>query len=237
MNAHALQAAYGALLQLVVRNVHVYSCFAAVDAQNPFFEPLLFMLTSESPHCYGEKKRLRACRSHTHTHAHIHVLLFWEHNFFRTSFMCVLHDATAILIIIDCQFQAFQRFSSSKLVLKTVESCFAALNYYQNGSIRYMFTCTYTQTNTYTQIHAYTQTHTYTQIHAYTQTHAYTQIHACTRRNPGRRMSLTETSTRMMYMYTMIYDRECVGKHHVCVYIYMYIYMYICVQTGILGGR
>jgi hypothetical protein len=35
--------------------------------------------------------------------------------------------------IIEGQFQAFQRFSSSKLVLKTVESCFVALNY-GNGS-------------------------------------------------------------------------------------------------------
>jgi hypothetical protein len=41
---------------------------------------------------------------------------------------------TAILIIIEGQFQLFQRFSSSKLVLKTVASCFAALNYYENGS-------------------------------------------------------------------------------------------------------
>jgi hypothetical protein len=31
---------------------------------------------------------------------------------------------TAILILIECQFQVFQRFPSSKLVLKTVESCF-----------------------------------------------------------------------------------------------------------------
>jgi hypothetical protein len=37
-------------------------------------------------------------------------------------------------MIIEGQFQAFQRFSSSKLVLKTVESCFAAPNYYENGS-------------------------------------------------------------------------------------------------------
>ncbi len=41
---------------------------------------------------------------------------------------------TAIPIIIEGRFQVFQRFSSSKLVLKTVESCFAALNYYGNGS-------------------------------------------------------------------------------------------------------
>jgi hypothetical protein len=42
---------------------------------------------------------------------------------------------TAIPIIIEGQFQVFQLFSSSKLVLKTVESCFVALNYYGNGSI------------------------------------------------------------------------------------------------------
>ncbi len=42
--------------------------------------------------------------------------------------------STAIPIIIEGQFQVFQRFASSKLVLKTVESCFVALNYYGNGS-------------------------------------------------------------------------------------------------------
>ncbi len=42
--------------------------------------------------------------------------------------------STAIPIIIEGSFQVFQRFSSSKLVLKTVESCFVALNYYGNGS-------------------------------------------------------------------------------------------------------
>ncbi len=40
---------------------------------------------------------------------------------------------TAILTITEGQFQVFQRFTSSKLVLQTVESCFAALKYYENG--------------------------------------------------------------------------------------------------------
>ncbi len=39
----------------------------------------------------------------------------------------------AILIIIEGQFQILQRFSSSKLILKSVKSRFAALNYYENG--------------------------------------------------------------------------------------------------------
>jgi hypothetical protein len=43
--------------------------------------------------------------------------------------------ATAILIIIEGQFQAFQRFSGSKLLLQTVGSHFAAFNYYENGSM------------------------------------------------------------------------------------------------------
>ncbi len=43
--------------------------------------------------------------------------------------------STAILIIIEGQLQDFQRFSSSKPVLKTVESCFMALIYYENGSM------------------------------------------------------------------------------------------------------
>ncbi len=58
----------------------------------------------------------------------------WERlwNLLRESSMGLVHSA--ILIIIERQLQDFQRFSSSKLVLKTIESRFAALNYYENGS-------------------------------------------------------------------------------------------------------
>ena len=52
----------------------------------------------------------------------------------------VLAIYTAIPIIFEGQFQVFQRFSSSKLVLKAVESCFVALNYCGNGNI-----CTFVQ--------------------------------------------------------------------------------------------
>ncbi len=41
---------------------------------------------------------------------------------------------TVIPIIFEGQFQVFQLFSSSKLVLKAVKSCFVALNYNGNGS-------------------------------------------------------------------------------------------------------
>jgi hypothetical protein len=47
-------------------------------------------------------------------------------------------SAAAPLIIIEGQFQVIQRFSSSKLALETVESGFAALNYYENGSSVYV---------------------------------------------------------------------------------------------------
>jgi hypothetical protein len=57
-------------------------------------------------------------------------------------FSCKLNNETrtAILIIIEGRFQVFQRFSSGKLVLNAVESCFAALNYYENGSKTYRST-------------------------------------------------------------------------------------------------
>jgi hypothetical protein len=64
-----------------------------------------------------------------------------------------MYVCTAIPIIIEGQFQVFQRFSKSKLVLKAVESCFVALNYYGNGS---MYVCKYVQENnvcTYARMH------------------------------------------------------------------------------------
>ncbi len=51
---------------------------------------------------------------------------------FSTLFLTISLKA-AIPILLAGQFQIFlKRFSSSKLVLKTVESGFAALNYYRN---------------------------------------------------------------------------------------------------------
>ncbi len=44
----------------------------------------------------------------------------------------MINEYTAI--IIEGQFQVFQRVFSSQVVLETVESCFVALNYYENGS-------------------------------------------------------------------------------------------------------
>jgi hypothetical protein len=40
---------------------------------------------------------------------------------------------TAFLMIFEGQFQVFQRFSSSRLVLKTVRSRFTAIKYYAIG--------------------------------------------------------------------------------------------------------
>jgi hypothetical protein len=84
-----------------------------------------------------------------HTHVYIHVYEFEYEQMFMEEVLrpLVIHthvyihvqgfecECTAILIIIEGQLQVFQRFSSSKLVLKAVESCFVALNYYENGSI------------------------------------------------------------------------------------------------------
>jgi hypothetical protein len=72
-------------------------------------------------------------RTHKHAHSRTHIR-FSSAN-------------TAILIIIEGQLQAFQRFPSSKLVLQTVGSRFVTLNYYENGS---KTTCTHAQARTLT---------------------------------------------------------------------------------------
>ncbi len=68
---------------------------------------------------------------------HVCITCMCESN---TEIMCIYvfwfagwSSVTAILIIIEGQVQVFQRFSSSKLVLKAVGSRFEALNYYENG--------------------------------------------------------------------------------------------------------
>jgi hypothetical protein len=66
--------------------------------------------------------------THKYIHTYIHTMCMYACNHISTSV------GTAILIIIEGRFQVFQRFPSSKLELKTVESCFVALNYYGNGS-------------------------------------------------------------------------------------------------------
>ncbi len=47
--------------------------------------------------------------------------------------MTILAVTTAILIIIEGRFQIFQMFPSSTLVLTTVKSRFANINYHENG--------------------------------------------------------------------------------------------------------
>jgi hypothetical protein len=45
-----------------------------------------------------------------------------------------LKTSAGVFKIIEGQFPDFQRFSSSKLVLKTVETPFPALNYFEDAS-------------------------------------------------------------------------------------------------------
>jgi hypothetical protein len=76
----------------------------------------------------------RACAYCFSSRKKISIYTFVQADFIVGEWMCFMcvFTCTAILIIIE--FQVFQRFSSSKLVLKIVESCFLALNYYENGS-------------------------------------------------------------------------------------------------------
>jgi hypothetical protein len=127
---------------------------------------------------------------HTHTYAYIHIQVADDARHPRRTHTHAqyIQTHTAIPIIIEGRFQAFQRFSSSKLVLKTVESCFMALNYYGNGStFTYLVdTCTYTyihmqvavEINSYgefthmhcAQINTYTHTYVYIYIYIYKHT-------------------------------------------------------------------
>ena len=126
-------------------------------------------------HAYIHTYNVYDCVISASMQKHVHV----KHIFTQTdthikptrtrTYACTsrLYADTAILRIIGGRFQVFQRFPSSKLVLKTVESCFVALNYHGNGSIYvYSRTCilTYTQ-HVYT--HTYSCTYTFTCIHTY----------------------------------------------------------------------
>ncbi len=75
--------------------------------------------------------------------AHMSLCMYmcvYAYDIFQTLLLFVVKipsssEHTAIPMIIEGELQDFQRFSSSKLVLKTVESCFVALNYYGNDSM------------------------------------------------------------------------------------------------------
>jgi hypothetical protein len=86
-----------------------------------------------------------------------------EHYSYAYSYTYTIADL-AVLIIIDRQFQAFQRFFSSKLVLKTVESRSDTLSYYEDGSIAHLFTYSIIYTYIYKNMHIYTYIHTYRYI-------------------------------------------------------------------------
>ncbi len=108
--------------------------------------------------------------THVHTYQFTRVVASVTHNIVNC--MCTHVPAqlrhpyihmithTAMPIIIEGRFQVFQQFSSSKLVLKTVESCFVALNYYGNGStFVYECVCTHIHACIGTQAHVEIQSH------------------------------------------------------------------------------
>jgi hypothetical protein len=66
--------------------------------------------------------------------AYVRVCLCLCVSTFESRSSMAYYFTTAILIIFEGRFQVFQRFCSSKLVPKTVESRFVALNYYENVS-------------------------------------------------------------------------------------------------------
>jgi hypothetical protein len=123
-------------------------------------------------------------------------------------------QSSAIPIIIEGQFQVFQRFSSSKLVLKTVESCFAALNYHGNGST---LACLVFHRHFQVFTHTHTYQHTYICIlHGCIHTivdekHAYTHMHACIH----------------TYIHTYAYCRATSIRRQTCIHTYIHTYIWV----------
>jgi hypothetical protein len=121
-------------------------------------------------------------------HTYMYIVFTQKHS----QIQFTSRQLTAILIIFEGQFQVFQRFSSSKLVLKTVKNCFVALKCYENGSIKYpcmqtlkfTHTCRCTHTNSVhkiyiiyvrTSIFPYRRTHSshYNMLYVHTYTHVF----------------------------------------------------------------
>jgi hypothetical protein len=126
-------------------------------------------------------------------------------------YVCMLGSkhvvCTAIPIIIEGRFQVFQRFSSSKLVLKTVESCFVALNYYGNGSMwRHVCVCLcvcFACKSIYACILICIHTHTHACIHTYKQTTASIPL-------PQGKFTPIHTHT---YIHTYIHTTASILRH------------------------
>ncbi len=77
-----------------------------------------------------------ACMACMHVCAYFETLTSWTNTHLKPQVpRQYVSTNTAILIMIEDQFQIFRRFSSSKVVLKAVASCFVTLNYHENGSL------------------------------------------------------------------------------------------------------
>ncbi len=132
---------------------------------------------------------------YTYIHMYAGYLNAWLHTILENGMYPRCRHSlsfTAILIIFEGQFQAFQRFPSTKLVLKTVESRFAALNYYENGS-------TWTKRQRHViLIRTYIHTYIHTWLHTYVHTSMHT-IPKCVLENTVLYMGTN------MYIHTWVY--------------------------------
>jgi hypothetical protein len=141
-----------------------------------------------------------------------------------------------------CQFQVFQQSSSSKLVLKTVESRFAASNI--TGSAVSIFYTVHHQT-WYVPCPNSIRTHTHTCIYllhrsspsavctmgrtlyVHTRTHVsiFYTVHHQARYVPWYEL-YTYTRTHVSIFYTIDCQVLCVPYYELYIYVYIYIYIY-----------
>jgi hypothetical protein len=151
----------------------------------------------------------------TRTHAHTHILCTSAH--------------------MTCHFHMFQRSFCSNLVLKTVKSHFADLNYYENGST-YVYGYGITQTAT---------TYTYISHWSYICTHAHTQILLQTRYTKELTCAPLSCALNVclcMYVYTYTSACTCYQEAHkylkdisthTCIHTHLHTYTHAYVYTYI----
>ncbi len=161
---------------------------------------------------------------------------------------CVYVVRTAIPIIIEGQFQVFQRFSSSKLVLKAVESCFAALNYYGNGSmcVNIPWICAnfpvYAQEHvpkhaccspsSFLNIYIHIHIQTYNTL-ANTHTHTYTRIfkHACCSPSSFRKFFIKHSVSFQANACGIFPEVDVLAYSLTGLYVWVYVNTYRCIYN------
>ncbi len=138
-------------------------------------------------------------------------------------------------------FLSVQRFLVDKQVLKTVESCYGALNLFEG---KWECAWLYIQTHIYAHTHPYVYQHVRRPTNAYIHTYIHTYIHACTYAHLNEGLQQIRADTLHMLLTQLhlkfrqgnLYMFSANRNTRVCMYVCMYVcelYIYICMYVCI----